>query len=305
MQPGSGGRTRLLPDVPWSGLAGELHMLPSMPPEGHIKIFGVDFSGARDDNNTWVAEASLEGGELTLDSCRPIRRACLTELLVDAPAPCIAAMDFPFGLPLAFAAYWLGSSTSLVDLWEITAAGGGFEGFLERRDAFVEQQGESKRVCDAYYPESYSSLHRANPNMLPMTYRGMRMLAALRKAGWAVAPMDSGNRDRAAIEVMPGATLRALGLPYRGYKKGRNRFEMRRRILDGLAKNTRVRVAGQAELLETCMTIDDALDAVVAAFTGALWLAAPDAFRLPSDEERDGANMEGWMCVPAFLTPPA
>ena len=50
---------------------------------------------------------------------------------------------------------------------------------------------------------------------------------------------------------------------------------------------------------------DDALDAVVAAFTGALWVAAPDAFRLPSDEERGRASMEGWMCVPAFLTPPA
>jgi predicted RNase H-like nuclease len=141
--------------------------------------------------------------------------------------------------------------------------------------------------------------------MLPMTHHGMRMLAALRSTGWAVAPMDSGSRDRTAIEVMPGATLNALRLPHKGYKKGRNRFELRRRILDGLAKNTRVSVAGLAELSETCMTIDDALDAVVAAFTGALWIAAPDAFRLPSDEERDLANMEGWMCVPAFLTPPA
>ena len=269
-----------------------------------MKIFGVDFSGARDDNNTWVAEASVEDGVLTLDSCRPIRRAYLTELLRDAPTPCIAAMDFPFGLPLAFAAYWLGKATSLVDLWE-TAAGGGFERFLERRDAFVEQQGEPKRACDAYYPESYPSLHRANPNMLPMTYRGMELMGVLRKAGWAVAPLDSANRDRTAIEVMPGATLRALGLPYKGYKKGRSALELRRRIFDGLPQCAAVPAPGMAALSEVCMFSDDALDAVVAAFTGALWVTAPDAFHLPSDEECDQAKMEGWMCVPAFLTPPA
>ncbi len=131
-------------------------------------------------------------------------------------------------------------------------------------------------------------------------------MAVLHDAGWSLSPKGPGNSEsRTAIEVMPGATLKALGLPHKGYKKGRNRFETRRRILDGLAKNGRVRVAGLAELSETCMTIDDALDAVVAALTGALWVAAPDAFRLPSDEERDLANMEGWMCVPAFLAPPA
>ncbi len=60
-----------------------------------------------------------------------------------------------------------------------------------------------------------------------------------------------------------------------------------------------------AALSEVCTFSDDALDAVVAAFTGALWVTTPETFRLPSDEERDGANKEGWMCVPAFLTPPA
>ena len=270
-----------------------------------MRVYGVDFSGARDDKNTWVAEATVEDGMLTLDSCRPIRRAYLTELLRDAPTPCIAAMDFPFGLPVAFTAYWLGRAPGLVDLWEM-AARGGFERFLERRDAFVEQQGEPKRACDAYYPESYSSLHKANPNMLPMTYRGIELMAVLHEAGWSVSPMGPDHPgDRTAIEVMPGATLKAMGLPYKGYKKGRNALELRKRILGGLAESARVSVAGLAELSEVCTFSDDALDAVVAAFTGALWVAAPDAFRLPSDEERDRANMEGWMCVPAFLTPPA
>ena len=272
-----------------------------MPLEGDTKIYGVDFSGARGDSNTWLAEGSLEAGVLALDSCRPIRRAPLTELLRDAPTPCIAAMDFPFGVPQAFAAYWAAGARSLVDLWQ-TAAGTEFYRFLERRDAFVGQQGEPKRACDYYYPESYSSLHKANPNMLPMTYRGMEMLDVLHRAEWSVSPMDPDSSDRCTLmEVMPGATLRALGLPYNGYKKGRNAFELRKRILDGVGESARVSVEGLAELSEACMFSDDALDAVVAALTGALWVAAPDAFRLPSHEELPGASIEGWMCVPAFL----
>ena len=269
-----------------------------------MKILGVDFSGATDDRNTWVAEASLDDGMLTLDSCQPIRRAHLTELLRDAPTTCLAAMDFPFGVPLPFTHWWALDSESVSDLWEVSA-GTSFEEFRAHRDAFVARNGELKRACDTYYAESYSSLHVANPNMLPMTYHGMRMLAALRKARWAIAPMDSGNRDRTAIEVMPGATLRALGLPYKGYKKGRRALDLRRRIFDGLPRRAAIPVSGMAALSEVCTFCDDALDAVVAAFTGALWVGAPDAFRLPSDEERELANMEGWMCVPAFLAPPA
>ena len=266
-----------------------------------MKIYGVDFSGARSDSNTWLAEGSLEDGVLMLDSCRPIRRSSLTELLRDAPTACIAAMDFPFGVPQAFAAYWATGATSLVDLWRM-AAGTELERFVELRDEFVGQERELKRECDEYFPESYSSLHKTNPNMLPMTYHGMRLMNDLHDAGWSVNPMDPDNPDsRIAIEVMPGATLRALDLPFKGYKKGRNAFELRKRILDGLAESSRVSVEGLAELSETCMFSDDALDAVVAALTGALWVSARDAFRLPSDGELVGASIEGWMCVPAFV----
>ena len=34
----------------------------------HMKIYGVDFSGARSDSSTWLAQGSVEGGVLTLDS---------------------------------------------------------------------------------------------------------------------------------------------------------------------------------------------------------------------------------------------
>ena len=39
-----------------------------------MEILGVDFSGARPDNNTWVARGWLDGRELVLESCRPVSR---------------------------------------------------------------------------------------------------------------------------------------------------------------------------------------------------------------------------------------
>ena len=39
-----------------------------------VHILGVDFSGAQDDRNTWLAEGFLEGNRLSLESCRPVSR---------------------------------------------------------------------------------------------------------------------------------------------------------------------------------------------------------------------------------------
>ena len=66
--------------------------------------------------------------------------------------------------------------------------------FIGKRDEFVAKFGETKRVGDEkYHPESFSPLHKVNPNMVPMTYHGIRMLHALHEAyprRWHVPPME-------------------------------------------------------------------------------------------------------------------
>ncbi len=39
-----------------------------------MNVIGVDFSGAKTDNRTWIAECLLDGLELTIKSCHSISR---------------------------------------------------------------------------------------------------------------------------------------------------------------------------------------------------------------------------------------
>ena len=88
-------------------------------------IIGVDYSGAQADNNTWIARGLLnDDGVLRLDNAWPIPRAQLsTELLINTAAPAVAAMDFPFGVPRAFAARLCGDLKPAVmpDVWQAIA----------------------------------------------------------------------------------------------------------------------------------------------------------------------------------------
>ena len=67
-------------------------------------LIGVDFSGAQQDNATWIAIATVgDGGQLAWQTPFPIRRADLEQLLLTIEGPTVAALDFPFGLPRDFA----------------------------------------------------------------------------------------------------------------------------------------------------------------------------------------------------------
>ena len=271
-----------------------------------MNILGVDFSGARSDQNTWLARGRLDGRGLTLHECLPITRAQLTRLLADTPGPMVAALDFPFSVPRKFARCWRPSAAAMPDLWA-AASEMDLSQFLALRDRFVALHGEPKRLADTYFPECYSCLHLANPNMVPMTFRGMQMLHQLWQAGvGAVPPLPgSDGPPRVLLEAMPGAALRALGLPYKGYKKGVRALELRRTILDRLADSSSVKIARLARFRELCLSNHDGLDSVVAAVTAALWARGPGLFYCPPREESpdfDPAVMlEGWLYAPVFV----
>ena len=157
-------------------------------------IVGVDFSGHRDDRNTWVARGRLgSGAVLWLDSVQPARRADLHDLLATIPTPAVVALDFPFGVPADFASDLPPKRPprAMPDLWRTVSAMSCGD-FLAARDRFVANHGELKRSGDTrHFPESFSPLHRANPNMLPMTYEGIRLLHRWREdhpRRWHVPP---------------------------------------------------------------------------------------------------------------------
>ena len=268
-------------------------------------IVGVDFSGHRDDRNTWVARGRLDaGGALRLDSVQPARRADVHDLLAAVASPAVVALDFPFGVPAAFAAQLSPKHRprAMPDLWQ-SLSGIGAGDFLAARDRFVADNGELKRSGDArHFPESYSPLHRANPNMLPMTFEGIRLLHRLSRNDprrWHVPPLKRPAADTVTLlELMPGAFLKAVGLPHKGYKKGRRSSELREAITDGLAAASGLPLPNLESLRMGCRASDDFLDAVVAAVGAACWARDRNRFRHPQADELALARLEGWIYVP-------
>ena len=270
-----------------------------------MEILGVDFSGARPDNNTWVARGWLDGRELVLESCRPVSRTELSGLLEVLPGDAVASLDFPFSVPLDFARFWRLDARIMPDLWSAAAAMT-LEEFMSLRDAYVARHGEPKRLGDSYHPECYSCLHKVNPNMVPMTFYGMKMLADLWTKGCEVPPLALQNMGRGVLlEAMPGAALRALGLPFKGYKNGTRSNALRRQILQELPLRSSISMPNLDDFQQVCLVSHDCLDAVVAAVIAVLWSTNLELFRHPEPAGPGVPNpiaaIEGWLYAPVYV----
>ena len=285
-----------------------------------MHIIGVDFSGAEPETGkTWIAWGELDGdGVLTIKNCQPISRATLTHKLTALENPAVVAMDFPFSVPEVFAAFWHCKRPSLVPydgnmthLWAASHKMG--------RDAFIkfvkdEWKGEPKRICDLEiqgklepFSQVQSPLRHSNiPAMLQMTFEGMQMLNLLRcKSKVRIPPLhpDPEQDSVTLLEVMPGATVRSLvGKKYRkGYKGGKEWWQNRKHILDKLPGCSAIELAIPDEIHGMSRANDDALDAVVAAISAALWHKDRSIFHRPEDV--DGLDwktvrLEGWLYAP-------
>ncbi len=270
-------------------------------------IIGADFSGAHSDSNTWCARGQLDGdGTLYLDSVQRIRRDELGDLLPQIPTPAVGALDFPFGVPRRFAER-LGAVSpcrAMPDLWDVVAAMG-LDDFIGQRNRFVAENGEPRRAGDLkYHRESYSPLHNVNPNMLPMTYHGIGLLHRWhlgQPRRWYVPPLPPGGPPSETVtllELMPGAFLRSIGLPYKGYKKGQRARQLRDEILVSLAAKSGVGIDNLSDVQSDCRASDDCLDAVVAAVGAAAWALDCSRFRHPNLDDLADAQLEGWIYVP-------
>ncbi len=98
------------------------------------------------------------------------------------------------------------------------------------------------------------------------------------------------------METMPGAFLRAVGLPYRHYKGAGNiALQNRDIILHGLAPATGIELPNLIEWSYACRANDDCLDAVIAAVCAATWSHGAVVFRIPNGREEAAAQREGWL----------
>ena len=154
-----------------------------------------------------------------MNDIRSVTRDELLALLREAPEGAVASVDFPFSVPQPFANVLAGSPNDMADVWA-GVADMSMEEFIALRDTFVAEHGELRRECDLSHGEAFSVLHKANPNMLPMTLRGMQMLHRLQAPNVRILCQDPpGPAKLTVLECMPGATLKGLPPPLQGLQE--------------------------------------------------------------------------------------
>ena len=262
-------------------------------------VLGVDFSGAGEDTSigkTWVTQGLFDGATLKFDGCRHVSRDELRALLKCLPSDSVAAMDFPFGVPMDFAMHWTGSAgLDMISLWE-KAAGTDFPDFQK---TITQEASQLLRVGDLAYSNALPCLHKGRPVMVNMTFKGMQMLHRLQVPGrFNVPPLIPDNANQhlpVLLEVMPGAALKAFGLPSTKYKDGNNdtdrqeRRKAREKILGELGLQSTIQLEMSDEIRNECIENKggDALDSLVAAVVAAKWAKNESDFLVPSDEVVD------------------
>lgn len=237
------------------------------------RIFGVDFSGAKDaGRKIWISEGVAEGDRLTLLNCYPVsaislngtkeRSACLSALreLILSNKDSVIGMDFPFSLPekLMFGKDWCSFVSEFQNVYESAD---------EFRRTMQEAGGntELKRLTDVEVKAPFSIY---NLWVYKQTYYGIRdVLHPLVISGSVCAlPMQKPEDGKPwLMEICPASTLKSENL-YISYK-GRTEKEKGNRgfILDEILKNgIDVPDAIKDKIINN--KDGDALDSLVAAY---------------------------------------
>ncbi len=183
-----------------------------------MKVFGADFSGARDPSKgIYYAEGFLQENLLKIN--RVVHcddRLDLLSAIHFSKAPW--GLDFPFSLPVqAQSSLQVNNWGELLDL-ALDYSRADFErvtgsSITSRCEGRCQSHSICCRVVDASIG-SYSPLKKTNPNMRAMTYAGLKLLSYLRSLGNRVYPFDPLDQNLARVyEVYPSYTWSQVELP--------------------------------------------------------------------------------------------
>jgi hypothetical protein len=265
------------------------------------RVYGVDFSGARDaGRRIWITSGVPAGGTLRIESCRPAedlpgsskeRDQALRGLrsLVESQSQAAVGLDFPFGLPLALIGYDDWESFVLAFPTDYPSP----EAFRERCRRAVRGH-ELRRLTDQVARTPFSPY---NIRLYRQTFHGIRDLLhpLVKKDRARVLPMQEPVEDRPwLLEICPASTLKRDGL-YVPYKGNHDRHRSARRDILRALERGRLRVEEQA--LRSTVVQDsggDALDSVIAALATfeALCSAAQ-----PNLKDNPAYALEGYVYV--------
>jgi hypothetical protein len=257
---------------------------------------GAGYSGDMRDprEGTWLAIVETEGARLRVVRLEATGRHGLQLRLRDSDSTLLRAeaigLGFPFGAPASFAEK-LGAKTG--EGWW------GFARHLERMSRpdylvavqeFREGAGEVKRWTDEV-TGSASPLHRVNPDLAPMSYHGIRMMAEERSR-YAIRPFENA-KGRLLLEVCPSVIATKV-MRDDAHPRG-PRLEA---LMHALERRPRWPVEFPDPFRARCLVRKDALDAVMAARAAAIAVLTGETDRVPDalpEEQRDRVHFEGWI----------
>lgn len=248
-----------------------------------MRIFGVDFSGARDaGRKIWLCSAHIAGDHLRIDALHraanlfgAVERTFVYPALVDLIASSgesVWGLDFPFSLA---------QTQSRHTSWIAFAAQFAHD-YPTPDDLYQDGKGHGRRLTDIHAKTPFDP---ANLRIYRQTYYGIRdLLAPLALNGRArILPMQTyvANQPK-LIEVCPASTLKRLNL-YRPYKGRGAALQSARAALVSALREQRVTWTSTAEASALRDAEGDALDALIAAY--AAWQALPLLHQPASDSE--------------------
>lgn len=262
------------------------------------RIFGIDFSGAKDaSKKIWVAGGRIEGDILQIEECWRAsdltgagrdRDKCLVALrgFIENETDSAFGLDFPFGLPekLVMESSWEDFVLSFPENYSDD------RDFREKcRKASPDH--ERKRVTDVQCKTPFSPY---NLRVYRQTYYGIReiLFPLVQEQKACVLPMQQRQHGKPWIlEICPASTLKKKDL-YKQYK-GKRYQDQRALILEALEKTSSLSIPQQS--IRKNILDDrggDALDSIIAAFATFQAIADPTAF---SGREYSAYLLEGYV----------
>ena len=271
-----------------------------------LDLVGLHFSASKPPNPTWMATGSERGGALVVDAVEHLG-ATLADRLARA-VPRVLGVDAPFGVPLALAKRIVPLATNGSQVIEqlVASAPSALDATWA---AYVTEHPGGLRHTEAI-THGAVSITSVRPPLWRSFHGVAKLLWGLRDRV-AVVPFDAleiAPTRSTVIEVLPGATLRLLGLPYAARHGGdagaspSALTEERVTVLRDLVAAVKafgVRVELPAHVANVCaQDAGDALDAVLSLVTThlatrGLWTPPP-----LSGVGAQRALVEGWIVRP-------
>jgi hypothetical protein len=279
-------------------------------------VAGVDLSGSKNaPNEAWLAAGRLANDTFEIIELHKTTTHALSGEMQKLGHLAAVGMNFPFSFPASFIQF-CGKRLEgkNFETWQDVVQFIAFLPEKDFRDHLKAFKNEAKRTTDELYKGLVlSPLHEGYPSMLQNTLTGMRMLATLDPKLFTVVPFfDPSEGTCSVLEVVPRATLWCAGVSDHAYKsvelKDQPQVQPARTAVLNEVMNLREnhplsckdypKLGVAKNFQTTAVNTDNALDAIMSAYTMSIWLSKPELFPDPFDSDDENVLLEGWIFAP-------